>query len=36
MHQIPTVTIDGVPDPLPESVAVLDVREPLEWAHGHI
>jgi rhodanese-related sulfurtransferase len=36
MHQIPTVTIDGVPDPLPDSVAVLDVREPVEWMHGHI
>ena len=36
MHQIPTVTIDGVPDPLPDSVAVLDVREPVEWTHGHI
>jgi rhodanese-related sulfurtransferase len=30
------VTIDGVPDPLPDSVAVLDVREPVEWTHGHI
>ena len=36
MHQIPTVTIDGVPDPLPEGLAVLDVREPVEWTHGHI
>jgi rhodanese-related sulfurtransferase len=34
--QIPTVTIDGVPDPLPEGVHVLDVREPLEWTYGHI
>ncbi|CAB4720993.1 MAG: rhodanese-like domain-containing protein [Actinobacteria bacterium] len=33
---IPTVSIDGVPDPLPEGLAVLDVREPVEWAHGHI
>ena len=36
MHQIPTVTIDGVPDPLPDSLAVLDVREPMEWTRGHI
>ncbi|MDN4161278.1 rhodanese-like domain-containing protein [Nocardioides abyssi] len=36
MNAIPTVTIDGVPDPLPEGLAVLDVREPVEWAHGHI
>jgi rhodanese-related sulfurtransferase len=33
---IPTVSIDGVPDPLPEGLAVLDVREPVEWAHGHV
>ena len=36
MTQIPTVTIDGVPDPLPEGLVVLDVREPVEWEHGHI
>ena len=36
MSQIPTVAISGVPDPLPEELAVLDVREPVEWAHGHI
>ena len=33
---IPTIAIDNVPDPLPEGVAVLDVREPDEWAAGHI
>ena len=36
MHQIPTVTVSGVPDPLPDGLVVLDVREPLEWQHGHI
>ena len=36
MTGIPTVSIDGVPDPLPEGLAVLDVREPLEWQYGHI
>ena len=36
MMQIPTVSIDGVPDPLPDGLVVLDVREPLEWEHGHI
>ena len=36
MTGIPTVSLDGVPDPLPEGLAVLDVREPVEWAHGHI
>ena len=33
---IPTVDIAGVPDPLPESLHVLDVREDVEWQHGHI
>jgi rhodanese-related sulfurtransferase len=33
---VPTVAIGGVPDPLPEGVAVLDVREPVEWSYGHI
>src|SRR6478736_5210504 len=36
MSQIPTVTIDAVPNPLPEELSVLDVREPFEWEHGHI
>ena len=36
MNGIPTVAISGVPDPLPEGLAVLDVREPVEWAYGHI
>ena len=36
MTGIPTVAISGVPDPLPADLAVLDVREPVEWAHGHI
>ncbi len=33
---IPSVEIDGVPDPLPEDLVVLDVREDDEWAAGHI
>jgi len=33
---IPTVAVGGVPDPLPEGLTVLDVREPVEWTHGHI
>ena len=37
MHpDIPSTTVDALPDPLPEGLAVLDVREPDEWAHGHI
>jgi rhodanese-related sulfurtransferase len=35
MH-VPTVSVTGVPDPLPEGLAVLDVREEIEWVHGHI
>ncbi len=33
---VPTVAITGVPDPLPEGLVVLDVREQVEWDHGHI
>jgi rhodanese-related sulfurtransferase len=33
---VPTVAISGVPDPPPEGLAVLDVRENVEWAYGHI
>lgn len=33
---LPTVAISGVPDPLPDGLTVLDVREPVEWANGHI
>ena len=36
MTGIPTVAIDGVPDPLPDGLAVLDVREHFEWEVGHI
>ncbi|HET6625383.1 MAG TPA: rhodanese-like domain-containing protein [Nocardioidaceae bacterium] len=33
---IPTVDISAVPDPLPEGLHILDVREDVEWTHGHI
>ncbi|MEP7089841.1 MAG: rhodanese-like domain-containing protein [Nocardioidaceae bacterium] len=33
---IPTVSVGGVPDPLPDGLHVLDVREDDEWQHGHI
>jgi rhodanese-related sulfurtransferase len=36
MQGIPTVTVDQVPTPLPEQLTVLDVREPVEWQHGHV
>ncbi len=36
MTGIPTVATDGLPDPLPDGLSVLDVREPFEWEAGHI
>jgi rhodanese-related sulfurtransferase len=33
---IPTIELGNVPQPLPESVTVLDVRQPEEWQAGHI
>ena len=36
MYGVPTVAMSGVPDPLPDGLAVVDVREPVEWHHGHI
>jgi len=36
MYGVPTVAISGVPDPLPDGLTVLDVREPVEWQYGHI
>jgi rhodanese-related sulfurtransferase len=34
--RIPTVAVTGVPDPLPEPLTVVDVREDGEWRAGHI
>lgn len=34
--RVPTVSLDGVPHPLPEGLVVLDVREKFEWDYGHI
>jgi len=34
--RLASTTVDALPDPLPEDVAVLDVREPAEWAAGHV
>jgi rhodanese-related sulfurtransferase len=34
--EIPTAAVAGVPDPLPEPLVVLDVREDDEWEAGHI
>ena len=36
MADVPTIEISQVPDPLPEGLTVLDVREPVEWQHGHV
>lgn len=33
---IPTVVVADLPDPLPVGLTVLDVREDVEWRHGHI
>lgn len=34
--QIPTAPVSGVPDPLPDDLVVLDVREQNEWDAGHV
>jgi rhodanese-related sulfurtransferase len=36
MTSLPSVPVSGVPDPLPTGLHVLDVREDVEWHHGHI
>ncbi len=36
MSEVPTVSLDAVPDPLPEQLPVVDVREQHEWDAGHI
>ena len=33
---VPTTTLDLLPDPVPEGVTVLDVREEHEWVAGHV
>jgi rhodanese-related sulfurtransferase len=34
--EIPTASVSGVPDPLPDDLLVLDVREDDEWRAGHV
>jgi len=36
MHSVPSVVVDQLPTPLPDELTVLDVREPIEWQHGHV
>jgi rhodanese-related sulfurtransferase len=33
---IATTDVASLPDPLPENLVVLDVREPGEWVTGHV
>lgn len=33
---VPTVSVAGVPDPMPDGLFVLDVREDDEWQAGHV
>lgn len=35
-QSIPTAEIDAIPATIPDDLVVLDVREPHEWAAGHI
>jgi rhodanese-related sulfurtransferase len=36
MEPVPAVTVDQLPNPLPEGMTVLDVREPIEWNQAHV
>jgi rhodanese-related sulfurtransferase len=36
MPMPPEVEVHDVPDPLPQGLVLLDVREPVEWDSGHI
>ncbi|MBA3309787.1 MAG: rhodanese-like domain-containing protein [Nocardioidaceae bacterium] len=36
LHEVPEVEMSGVPDELPASLVVVDVREDAEWTAGHI
>ena len=36
MDPVPAVTVNQLPDPLPEELTVLDVRESIEWDQAHV
>ncbi len=36
MIEVPTIEVAQVPDPIPDGVTVVDVREPVEWHYGRI
>lgn len=35
MHPVPHIRVGDLPDPMPDDLTLLDVREPMEWEHGH-
>lgn len=34
--QLPSIRVEDLPDPVPDDLTLLDVREPVEWVHGHV
>jgi rhodanese-related sulfurtransferase len=36
MIPVPSVTVDQLANPLPDTLTVVDVRERVEWHHGHL
>jgi rhodanese-related sulfurtransferase len=36
MISVPSVTVEQLSRPLPDTLTVVDVREPVEWHHGHV
>jgi rhodanese-related sulfurtransferase len=36
MYDVPSVSVDQLSVPLPDDLTVLDVRESVEWRHGHV
>ena len=36
LPSVPSLTVADLPDPLPDDLVVVDVREPSEWEAGHI
>ena len=36
MQSVPSVTVDQLPAQLPDELVVVDVREQVEWQHGHL
>jgi rhodanese-related sulfurtransferase len=36
MISVPSVTVEQLANPLPDTLTVVDVRESVEWHHGHV